>query len=123
MSTALLLIAHGSRHQEANEDLVHVAEQMRRRGDFASVQPSFLDLVGPTIDEGGANCLGPGVDRVVMLPYFLSPGVHVKRDLAEARGRLAARHPGVEFLLAEPMGRHPLLVDVVADRVRQAMGA
>jgi sirohydrochlorin ferrochelatase len=57
---------------------------------------------------------------VVLLPYFLSAGVHVRRDLADARARLAARFPAVDFRLAEPLGRHPLLLDVVADRARSA---
>lgn len=51
-----------------------------------------------------------------MVPYFLSAGVHVRRDLTAVRDRLAARFPHVEFLLAEPLGRHPLLLDVAAER-------
>jgi sirohydrochlorin ferrochelatase len=56
----------------------------------------------------------------VLLPYFLSAGVHVRRDLAESRRRLAERFPQVEFRLGEPLGRHPLLLDVVAERAQQA---
>jgi sirohydrochlorin ferrochelatase len=119
METALLLIAHGSRHPEANADLHHVVEEMQRRG-HAVVEASFLELAEPNIEEGGARCVARGAGRVVLLPYFLSAGVHVRRDLTAARDRLAARFPGVEFRLAEPLGRHPLLLDVVADRVRAA---
>jgi sirohydrochlorin ferrochelatase len=56
----------------------------------------------------------------VLVPYFLSAGVHVRRDLAAARDRLAGRYPHVEFLLAEPLGRHPLLPEVVAQRAGEA---
>jgi sirohydrochlorin ferrochelatase len=119
MQTALLLIAHGSRQPEANADLRHVADELRRLG-FAVVAASFLELAEPDIDEGGSRCVEQGAERVVLTPYFLSAGVHVQRDLTAARERLAARFPGVDFRLAEPLGRHPLLLDVLVDRVRAA---
>ena len=120
MPAALLLIAHGSRHAEANADLRHVADQLRQRG-HAVVVPAFLELAEPDIDRGAELCLEAGATSIVLVPYFLSTGVHVARDLSAARDRLAARHPGVEFRLAAPLGRHPLLVDVVVDRVREAL--
>jgi sirohydrochlorin ferrochelatase len=118
--TALLLIAHGSRNPEANDDLRFIAAALTGRG-HEIVEPSFLELAEPGIDEGGARCVARGAHQVVLIPYFLSAGVHVRRDLTEARERLAARFPGVEFRLAEPLGRHPLLLDVVIERVRQAL--
>jgi sirohydrochlorin ferrochelatase len=117
--TALLLIAHGSREPGANDDLHHVAAALRGRG-YAVVEPSFLELAAPDIDDGGRRCVEQGAARVVLVPYFLSAGVHVRRDLAAARDRLARRHPQVEFRLAEPLGRHPLLPEVVAQRAEEA---
>lgn len=118
--TALLLIAHGSRHAEANNDLDHVADGLRRRG-HAIVVASFLELAEPDIAAGGRECVAAGARRVVLVPYFLSPGVHVRRDLTAARAALAAEFPAVDFRLAEPLGRHPLLIDVVALRAREAL--
>jgi sirohydrochlorin ferrochelatase len=57
---------------------------------------------------------------VILLPYFLSAGVHVQEDLEEARAELAAKFPAATFRLAEPLGRHPLLLDVVEERARDA---
>ena len=119
-ATALLLIAHGSRHAEANDDLHHLATELRRRGQ-AVVEAAFLELADPGIDTAAERCVAQGGEVVVLVPYFLSAGVHVRRDLTAAQERLAQRFPGVRFLLAEPLGRHPLLLDVVADRVSQAL--
>jgi sirohydrochlorin ferrochelatase len=120
--TAVLLIAHGSRRTEANADLEHVAEMLRGRGEFVHVQPAYLELCEPDIIAGGAKCAAAGARIVVLLPYFLSAGMHVTEDLTAARDELARRHPDVAFLLAEPLGRHPRLIDVVEDRVHQAVG-
>ena len=122
MKTALLLIAHGSRHAEANADLHHVADRLRQRG-WEVVVASFLELAEPGIVPGGRMCVAEGVDRVVMVPYFLSAGIHVRRDLTEACDHLAAEFPRVTFLLAEPLGRHPALIDVVEERTREVLKA
>ena len=118
--TALLLIAHGSRRPEANADLEFVAAELRQRGRYPVVQVSFLELAEPTIDAGGALCVEAGATDVILVPYFLSPGVHVEEDLVEARNRLGERFPRVRFTLAQPLGRHPLLVDVVEQRAKEA---
>jgi sirohydrochlorin ferrochelatase len=120
MKKALLLIAHGSRKDEANDDLHEVVEEMRARGTFAIVEGAFLELAQPTIEESAARCVAQGTDRIVLLPYFLSAGIHVRQDLADIRDRLAARYSPVQFHLAEPLGPHPLLLDIIASRIREA---
>ena len=45
------------------------------------------------------------------------------RDLTAARDELARRHPNVTFVLAEPLGRHPLLAEVVVERAREALAS
>ena len=117
---ALLLIAHGSRQAEANADLSRLADELRRTGQFAHVEPAYLELAEPGIDAGAANCVEHGVGRVILLPYFLSAGVHVRRDLTSARDRLAARYLDTAFLLAEPLGPHPFLTEIVLQRVAEA---
>lgn len=119
MTQAVLLIAHGSRQAAANADLHHLAEVLRGRS-HPVVVASFLELAEPDIAAGGRACVAAGATRVVLLPYFLSAGVHVRRDLTAARDALAAEFPAVAFVLAEPLGRHPLLADVVEERVRKA---
>ena len=123
MTRALLLIAHGSRRPEANADLEFVATALRDRGRYPVVRVSYLELAEPTIEAGGAQCAEAGATEVILLPYFLSPGVHVVEDLTAARAALAARFPRVRFVLAEPLGRHPLLVDVVEQRANEAQEA
>jgi sirohydrochlorin ferrochelatase len=118
---ALLLIAHGSRRSEANADLEFIAAEMRERGAFGFVQCSYLELAEPTILAGGEACVAQGANEVVMLPYFLSPGVHVREDLIEARNELNAKFTDVKFSLAEPLGRHPLLLEIVEQRAGEAI--
>jgi sirohydrochlorin ferrochelatase len=117
--SALLLIAHGSRHEPANADLRDLAARLSAEDDHTIVEASFLELTEPGIPEGGRRCVDRGATVVLMIPYFLSAGVHLLRDLTAARDELAARHPGVEFRLGVPLGPHPLLDRLVRERAGQ----
>ena len=120
--SALLLIAHGSRRPEANADLEFVAASLRERGTYDIVVPSYLELAEPDIATGGERCVEQGATRVTMVPYFLSAGVHVRDDLEASRLALAGRFAGVEFRLAGPLGRHPLLLEIVEQRAAECTG-
>jgi sirohydrochlorin ferrochelatase len=119
VKTGILLIAHGSRLPAANDDLRHVADELVKRGHPIAVA-SFLELAEPGMIEGGRMCVRAGAGRVVMVPYFLSAGAHVTYDLTAARDALAKESPGVAFVLAEPLGRHPALIGIVEERVASA---
>jgi len=117
---ALLLIAHGSRYDEANDDLRWLAAGLAQHGGYEAIEPAFLELAEPTIEQAGERCVERGAERVLMVPYFLSAGLHVREDLRAARDELSRRHPQVEFLLCEPLGRDERLIDVALARIREA---
>ena len=119
---AALLIAHGSRRAEANDDLHRLAAMVREaqkpgHGGFEIVEPAFLELAEPNIPAGAARCVERGATEVRMLPYFLSMGVHVADDLEEHRAAFAEQYPGVRFEVRPPLGLHPKLVEVVFERL------
>src|SRR5687768_16984315 len=103
MKTALLLIAHGSRQSEANDDLHALTAALRATGEYDLVEASFLELAQPSIETAAQSCVAQGAERVILLPYFLSAGVHVRRDLEAYRDRLATAHAPTSFVLAQPL--------------------
>jgi hypothetical protein len=116
---AVLLIAHGSRREEANCDLEEVGRRLLATGEYPIVEVSYLELAQPTIPAGAQQCIASGATSVLMLPYFLSAGTHVTADLERHRRELATTYPGVEFRLCPPLGLHPLMLDIVRDRLTE----
>lgn len=116
---AVLLIAHGSRRAAANADLLSLATDVARQGGYTIVETAFLELAEPDIPAGGRRCIARGARRVLMLPYFLSAGVHVSSDLEEHRQTLVAEFPGAEFILCPHLGLHPLMTQIVLDRLQE----
>lgn len=119
MTTAVLLIAHGSRRAEANHDLVVIADRLREQGDYSIIVPSYLELAEPSIPDGARACVDAGADQVLMMPYFLSAGSHVTRDLERFRNEAAAEFPAVTFELCPPLGLHPLMLDIINARLAE----
>jgi sirohydrochlorin ferrochelatase len=118
-NTAILVIAHGSRQEAANQDLAELVKRLSAKGDYPIVEGCFLELAEPDLPAGGDRCVARGARRVLLIPYFLSAGVHLERDLTAARDELIRSHPHVEFHLGPPLGPHPLLDQLVATRIRE----
>ena len=118
--TAILLIAHGSRLATANTDLLQLAEQLRLRFPGQVIETAYLELAEPNIPQGAARCVTLGAKRVLLLPYFLSAGTHVTEDLRRYRAQFAEQWPSIRFELCPPLGLHPLMLDIVCDRLSEA---
>lgn len=121
MDSAILLIAHGSRLQAANDDLRHLAGMLAKRCPETLIECAYLELAEPTIPQGMQTCVDKGASRVQMLPYFLSAGTHVSNDLERYRRKFGEAHPDVTVTLCPPLGLHPALVDILLDRLQESM--
>ena len=121
--SAALLIAHGSRRPEATRDRVDLAFAIRGRTHYPIVEIAYLELAEPTIPQGARRCVEHGATRVSMLPYFLSAGAHVVEDLERFRADLALEFASVQFVLCQPLSLHPLLIEIVVDRLKEAEAA
>lgn len=121
MRRAYLLIDHGSRREEANAQTERVAEALRRRVD-AVVRVAHLEVLPPDLAAGIDACAADGAEEVVVLPYFLAPGRHSARDIPEQVRAARARHPSLAIRIAEPLGLHEKLVDVLLERAGRADG-
>jgi len=120
MRTAIVLIAHGSRRDEANAELRQLADFVGSRRPDCLVMPAFLELAEPTIPAAVQSCIAQGAQRVQLFPYFLSAGVHVTRDLQGFCRQFAEQHPEVEFQLTRPLGAHPDIARIVLDLLAES---
>jgi sirohydrochlorin ferrochelatase len=119
MSNGILLMAHGSRLASANADLVVLAGLLQRELPDSIIKIGYLELAEPSIPTGGRQCVAAGATSVRMLPFFLSAGNHVVSDLEEFRSELAAEFPNVTFTICPPVGLHPLMLQILRDRLNE----
>lgn len=117
---AVQLIAHGSRREEANEELVEVANRLSEQSDYGLVVASYLEIADPSIPVAARLCVAAGATEVLMMPYFLSPGSHGTSDMQRYRAELQDEFPDIRFRLCPPLGLHPLMLDIIRDRLSEA---
>ncbi len=120
MKTALLIMVHGSPRPVANEDMFRVAEDVKARRVFDSVQVGFMECNKPTIPDAVEACIAQGVEKVIAVPYFLHTGTHVAEDLPTLLEEAQERYPTVLFQMGRYLGDSPRLTEILAARA-QAM--
>ncbi|RMG39914.1 MAG: cobalamin biosynthesis protein CbiX [Planctomycetota bacterium] len=122
MQQALVLVAHGSRRREANEDLQRLADQLAGRvGPDVAVRWAYLELAAPSIPEALQCAAADGARQVVIAPVFLSAGRHVQEDIRRIAADFRRHFPHIDLRIAAPIGLHPKLADIVWDRVQAAV--
>ena len=118
-TTGLLVVGHGSRREEANEDVREASRRIAKLGGFPLVQAAFLEIREPNISEGFSRLVQQGARHVVVHPYFLSPGRHTRGDIPVEVSEAAAQHPGVTYRITEPLTAHPLVIEACVERIRE----
>jgi sirohydrochlorin ferrochelatase len=119
--TGLVVFAHGSRVAEANESVEAVAAALANAGGFEHVEPAFLELGTPDLAGAVERLISSGVDEIIVLPYFLTLGTHLRRDLPRIVDGLRSIYKGVAIHVTEPLEGHPALVEVLLDRAKEAL--
>ena len=118
--TAFVLFAHGSRIETANDAVREVAAKMAGNGGL-SVEPAFLELGKPDLTGAIDLLASRGASRIVVIPYFLTLGTHLQRDLPKLVRTSADKYPGVEVEAAAPLDGHPALLEALLDRASEAL--
>ncbi|MFJ9035927.1 sirohydrochlorin chelatase [Streptomyces sp. NPDC102406] len=111
---ALVLVAHGSRDPRALATVGELVERIREQRPGLTVRLAHIELNEPLLSDVLAALEQGG--RAVLVPLLLSRGYHVKQDLPRA----AEAAPHLLTRVADPLGPHPLLVDVLHERLREA---
>jgi uroporphyrin-III C-methyltransferase len=123
VKSGVLVVGHGSRRQEANEDVREAARRIAERGGFPLVEAAFLEIEHPNIGEGFARLVQRGAREITVHPYFLSPGRHTRGDIPVEVEEAAKRHIGVNYQITEPLSAHRLVIAASVERIRETIGS
>ena len=119
--TAILLMAHGSRIAEANNAAYEIAEMIRAASEFEIVEVAFREMHPPDIQSAIDRCVAQGAERILLMPYFLFVGAHVREDLPAEMTLAAQRYPQVEFAMGNHLGAHRKLAEIVIERIAEGL--
>ena len=117
----LILLAHGSRAPETVGEMQDLASRMRKSllgnsnmgksGAGLDIRGAYLSLSDPDLATACGEAVDAGAGEIHILPLFLFSGKHVLGDIPDQVETLKTRHPGVNVVLLDPIGRHPEFPD------------
>jgi hypothetical protein len=113
----VILVDHGSLRDESNAMLLDVVDNFEAATGFAIVEPAHMELAEPSIDTAFSRCVARGATTIVVFPYFLLPGRHWNEDIPRLAAAAASKHAGIRFLVTAPFGLHPLMANVMRQRI------
>ena len=119
---AVLIVGHGSKLKGFQTSMEQLARRRKKDKRFPMVLCAYLEITPPSILEAICRCVQKGANEIMILPYFLLMGNHVKSDiphlvsLARKKYRLQAK-----IVLCPYLGYHENILEVVKERLRQAL--
>lgn len=100
----LILFGHGARDPEWAAPLREVRLRLQTQMPGAKVELAFLEFQQPDLEGSVRTLLAQGCDWITVLPMFMAPGGHLKRDLPRIMARFEATWPRVRFELTAAVG-------------------
>src|SRR5215831_7041888 len=97
MRRGLILFAHGARDPGWAEPFETLAARVRALAPDTPVRLAFLELMTPDLGAAAAELIASGAQSIRIVPIFLGPGGHLRRDLPQRVAALRDKHLGVSF--------------------------
>lgn len=115
MKEAMVVFAHGARDPAWAEPLERICAAVRSKRPGLRVDLAFLELMVPLINDALEALVAEGFDKITIVPAFMAPGGHLRKDLPERVAAVKARHPGLEVTIAAAIGQSDAVITAIAD--------
>ncbi len=121
-TTGVLLFAHGSSVDEANRAVHELARQIQDAGPYTYVRATFLEQGQPDLGAAITHAVEAGLSQIIVIPYFLTMGIHLRRDLPNLLAHQRRKYPNLEIEVGQPLEGHPLMPSIILERVAEIIG-
>jgi sirohydrochlorin ferrochelatase len=116
---AIILFAHGSVVEKANQGVRDLARRIQESGFYVYVRASFLGPGQPSLGSAIADAVDAGFHCIVVIPYFLTLGIHLRRDLPKLVAAEKQKYPELEIQVGRSLEDHPEMASLVLSRIRE----
>jgi sirohydrochlorin ferrochelatase len=117
MKKALLIVAHGSRRSQSNDEVIELATEVAASAahEFNVVKGAFLEIAQPTIPEVIKSLAEKSIDHIYVVPYFLAAGTHVANDIPAIIEQAKTDYPQMAFTLSEHIGSSVMMTSLIIE--------
>jgi sirohydrochlorin ferrochelatase len=137
----VLLVGHGSRLPYGKDVVSQLADIYREQSEYP-VEIGFMNMSQPSIPSSINKLAQMGVEKIVVTPVFLAPGVHTTQDIprilgldngdenhdhrhGHSHGHDHGKEEEIHFhgkiVYTDPLGPDPKIAAIIKDRVDNAL--
>ena len=118
--TCLVVVGRGTTDPDANGEVYKLARMLEEGMGFGCSHVCYSGTAKPLIPDGLRIAAKMGFRRLVVFPFFLFDGILVKRIITAAT-ELRQREPGLDIVIANHLGAHPLVTETILNRANEAI--
>ncbi len=117
---ALIILAHGSRRQESNQEIIELTFQVKSiaNDEYDIIEYAYLELAEPALLQCIDNVISNGASSITVFPYFLNSGNHVKRDIPAMIESASSNHPDCRFDISAFIGMHKDMPKLILEQAK-----
>jgi sirohydrochlorin cobaltochelatase len=113
-ATGIILFAHGARDPAWGEPFRRIAVRLRARAPDLPLEVAFLEFMQPDLPSAARLLADRGARHIEIVPLFLGPGGHLRRELPQLAAAIADALPGVTVGIAPAAGEDDAVIDALA---------
>ena len=117
---AVILMGHGSRVPGAGEGMERVAQWLKEKRPEVMIETCYMSELGPNFPEILEKCVKSGANKIIVMPYFLHLGIHLREDIPAMMGTEAKKYPGLTLILGRHLGFDESLANLVGKRLDES---
>ncbi|AFK87642.1 MULTISPECIES: sirohydrochlorin chelatase [Thermoanaerobacterium] len=119
MDRGLLIVAHGSRANEAKNVVIEIVNKIQSLNKYKSVKAGFMEFDFPDIPLSIKQFVEEGIFDIIVAPLFLFEGMHIKVDIPSILKKEAEKYPGISIKFARPIGYDDRIIDILLSRIEE----
>ncbi len=118
--TGLLIVAHGSRRKESNEEVFALTNKIKSisGNTFNCIKCAFLSIAEPDVKSQIALFAEKKSEKIIIFPLFLAAGNHVTTDLPNMIKDIEKKYPEISFKIAPHLGGLKGIENIILEQVK-----
>ena len=117
----VLILAHGSREDDTEKTMDAIAEMVKEKLPDTIIETAYLQFRERDLKNGLENLIRQGANDILLIPYFLFSGVHIRHDIPAEIDEFLRNRKDVKIRMGDTLGADPRFAEVLAERIRQTL--
>ena len=110
----VILFAHGARDPSWGEPVRRIAGRLHAQAPDLLLELAFLEFMQPDLPAAARALADRGARHIEIVPLFLGPGGHLRRELPHLAAAIIDALPGVTVGVAPAAGEDDAVIDALA---------